>query len=177
MAHAQSESHEKILGDALALLDNATALYDQKNYSESESAYLQAIHFITEHSENKTPTLLEVVAEWYHQLGQIQKRLQNYQESASFHEQGLTYRVQIGNERLTARALKNIAFAEQKQQHHVKALDYLIRAIEILNQYQNEKELADVLTLSGISYRSVFRYETALQQFKQASDIYIPILT
>ncbi|MEP0355600.1 diguanylate cyclase [Paraglaciecola sp.] len=160
--------HGKNILIGKTLSSKGRALYDNKDYVKAEDKYLDALRYLA--AQNLETKMLKAGA--YHQLGQINKRLQKHKNTAKFHKLALTIYQSLGDPKMIARAIKNVASAEFKKQNYLEALDYAMRGINLLKDIDEPTEQAELLTLIGLTYRNLNRYETAIEHLIEAQTIY-----
>lgn len=167
----QQTSKEASLLRATSLMDKARDLYDQKRFLESETYYLKALDYLHPINENQK----RIMGTAFHQLGQIHKRLSQLDKSAAFHQKALSIHQSLKDTQLISRSLKNTASAQFKQSHYFIALDYALEGLALQEQLDNPEEHAEYLTLLGMIYRNLYRYETSLDYTNKAFNIYMAL--
>lgn len=153
---------------AKTLFRKGRAFYDLKDYLKAEDEFLDALDYLeAQDLDSKT-----LKADVFHQLGQVNKRLQKHENTADFHKLALAIHLSLEDNVMIARALKNVASAEFKKQNYLEALDYAMRGINLHKDIDEPSEHAELLTVIGLTYRNLNRYETAIKHLIDAQKIY-----
>ncbi|WP_289031907.1 tetratricopeptide repeat-containing diguanylate cyclase [uncultured Paraglaciecola sp.] len=153
---------------AKTLLRKGQAFYDNQAYLKAEDKFLDSLDYL-DAQDVDSKTLKAAV---FHQLGQVNKRLQRHENTADFHKLALEIHQSLENNVMIARALKNVASAEFKKQNYLEALDYAMRGINLHKDIDEPSEHAELLTVIGLTYRNLNRYETAIEHLIDAQKIY-----
>jgi diguanylate cyclase (GGDEF)-like protein len=120
---------------------------------------------------NDDPTK-KLAALSYHQIAQSFKHLQDLPQSIIYYKKALAIHSSRKDTPAIAKALKNIAMAENKQQNYISALDNARRSIEIQSTDNTSSDYAQIALVTGIIYRNIGHYEKSLEYIQQAKFIY-----
>lgn len=142
-----------------ALSTKAHAHYDQKDYKEAIVIFENTLMHLTGDDAN-TQTQLGLT---YHQIGQAYKQLQDYGKSVLFHKKALEVFALLQDQKLIARAFKNVAIIESKRGNDLIAVNFYNRSLEIYRQIEDPEQHAEVTMLIGVIYRDLGRYEKSLE--------------
>jgi diguanylate cyclase (GGDEF)-like protein len=142
--------------------------YKEKKYNDAIAQYEKAIPLI-EGTDNNSKKLLASI---YHEIAQCYKHLKNIPQSIHHYQKALIIHQDRKDSSEIAKALKNIAMAENKQKNYITALDYALKSLEILSSDSSSLSYAQVALTTGIIYRNIGYYEKSLEYIQQAKTIY-----
>ena len=142
--------------------------YQQKKYDDAIVQYQKSASFI-KGTDDDSKKLLALT---FHEIAQCYKRLNNVPESIINYQESLSVHTARQDSLSIAKALKNIAMAENKQKNYIKALDHAHRSLTILSSDSSSPRYAQVALATGIIYRNIGDYEKSLDLIQQAKKIY-----
>lgn len=142
--------------------------YQQKKYDDAVVQYQKSASFI-QGTDDDSKKLLALS---YHEIAQCYKRLNNVPESIINYQKSLSVHTARQDSLSMAKALKNIAMAENKQKNYIKALDHARRSLTILSSDSSSPRYAQVALATGIIYRNIGDYEKSLDYIHRAKKIY-----
>jgi diguanylate cyclase (GGDEF)-like protein len=163
---AQQQNNRSILGLAYGTLGKL--YYQKKQYEKAIDQYTQATTVL----DDEDDTTKKLLASSYHQIAQSFKHLKNIPESINNYKKALDIHSSRKDALAIAKALKNIAMAENRQKNYTSALDNARRSIEILSADSTTSDYAQIALLTGIVYRNIGHYEKSLEYIQQAKVIY-----
>lgn len=142
--------------------------YKQKKFQASVNQFQQAANLITGGGDNSQKFLAAI----YHEIAQCFKHLKDHAQSVEYYKKALEIHNIRKDKKEIAKALKNIAMAENKQKHYLIALDHALRSLNLLATDSTSSQYAQVALLTGIIYRNIGHYEKSLNYIKSAKNIY-----
>lgn len=142
--------------------------YKQKKFQEAITQYQKAAVLITDKDEDGQRQLARI----YHEIAQCYKHLKALPQSISYYNKALQIHSKRQDNKQIAQALKNIAWAENKQQNYIMALDHALRSLTHLESDNNSTRYAQIALITGIIYRNIGHYENSLNYITQAQKIY-----
>jgi diguanylate cyclase (GGDEF)-like protein len=163
---AQGQNNKSILG--LAYVTFGKLYYQKKQYENAIVQYKQATTLL----DGEEDTAKKLLASSYHQIAQSFKHLKDLPKSINNYKKSLAIHSFREDTPAIARALKNIAMAENRLQNHIPALDYARRSIELQSVDSSPSDYAQIALLTGIIYRNIGHYEKSLEYIQQAKVIY-----
>ena len=162
--YARRSADKSVLAESFNSQSIIYAYFDQVELSVAKN-YL-SLQLAT--SVNDLPKL----ANYTRELGQSQLLISNLVEAEKYFKQSIEYSKQIFDQRQVALGYSNLGTVFKERKAYQKAIEFNLKAIDLLEELKDYNGLGDAHNNLGIIYKEQKEYDLAAQNFNQALVFY-----
>ncbi|MBW8191899.1 diguanylate cyclase [Neiella marina] len=162
------QEHGEPYLSALLLSAKGLSYHKQKRFDQAIVEFTKAVNYLT----GKSDKIKQQLAVTFHNIAQSYKHLKDAPRAISFYQKALDVQTSRHDQPAIAKALKNIAMAENKRGGYLVALDHALHSLEIQKTLNNTANYAELLLLTGIIYRQIGDFEKSLSYIQKAETLY-----
>jgi signal transduction histidine kinase len=153
--------------DVARSLINIGITYRQiKSHQNALKYFNQALEIIDHKTDPIGKSYVYIhIGNTYRDLGLLPEAIENYNDA-------LELRLKAGNKILISQALRSIAIANSEMGEHTKANRYLDQALEIANELNDERTIAELYNEKGNLSLKENKLQDALMHFDRASILF-----